>query len=69
MLDQDEGLLHFLYRAPIGLMQIGLDGSVEMINPMSAQLLMPITRTGHLDNLYDALGPSAVPLRSPCWRG
>jgi diguanylate cyclase (GGDEF)-like protein len=50
-----EELMQFLYRAPIGLMQTTLDGTIEMINPMSASLLMPLSRDGDLDNLFVAL--------------
>jgi diguanylate cyclase (GGDEF)-like protein len=51
----NEALMQFLYRAPIGLIQTTLDGTIEMINPMAASLLMPLSRTGNLDNLFDAL--------------
>jgi dihydrofolate reductase len=33
-----EALTQFLYRAPIGLVQTSLDGTIEMINPMAASL-------------------------------
>ncbi len=62
--DGSEALLQFLYRAPIGLLQTTLDGTVEMINPMSARLLMPITATGDLDNLFEALSQVAPGLRA-----
>lgn len=39
--DAYESLMQFLYQAPIGLVQTAPDGTVEMINPMSARLLMP----------------------------
>ena len=55
--------MQFLYRAPIGLVQTTLDGTVEMINPMSASLLMPLSRTGNLDNLFvvlDAVAPQSA---------
>jgi diguanylate cyclase (GGDEF)-like protein len=58
-----EALMHFLYRAPIGLVQTTLDGTVEMINPMSANLLMPLSSTGNLDNLFAALETVAPQLR------
>jgi diguanylate cyclase (GGDEF)-like protein len=58
-----EALMHFLYRAPVGLVQTTLDGTVEMINPMSANLLMPLSSTGNLDNLFDALMTVAPELR------
>ena len=51
----DEELLQFLYRAPIGLLQLSLDGAVEMINPMAAQLLMPLAHERTLANLFDCL--------------
>jgi diguanylate cyclase (GGDEF)-like protein len=35
-LDAYEALVQFLYRAPIGLVQASLDGTVDMLNPMSS---------------------------------
>jgi diguanylate cyclase (GGDEF)-like protein len=61
--DINETLMQFLYRAPIGLVQTTLDGTIEMINPMSAALLMPVSRSGGLDNLFDALQEVAPQLR------
>jgi len=58
--DAYEALVQFLYRAPIGLVQTGLDGTVEMLNPMSSNLLMPLARDGSLDNLFTVL-QHAVP--------
>lgn len=58
-----EALTQFLYLAPIGLVQATLDGEIMMINPMSAQLLMPLSRDGELINLFDALGDVAPDLR------
>ena len=61
--DAHEALMQFLYRAPIGLAQTTLAGEIEMINPMSARLLMPLSRDGGLDNLFevlDGLRPSCV---------
>jgi diguanylate cyclase (GGDEF)-like protein len=55
--------MHFLYRAPVGLVQTTLDGAVEMINPMSANLLMPLSSTGNLDNLFEVLVTVAPDLR------
>ena len=40
--------MQLLYRAPIGLVQTTLDGEITMINPMSAQLLMPLAPGGDL---------------------
>jgi diguanylate cyclase (GGDEF)-like protein len=53
--DAYEALIQFLYRAPIGLVQASLDGTVDMLNPMSSNLLMPLVRDGSLDNLFTVL--------------
>ncbi|HZH05268.1 MAG TPA: EAL domain-containing protein [Lautropia sp.] len=51
----DEALIQFLYQAPIGLVQARPDGEITMMNPMSAQLLMPLSRDGNLSNIFDVL--------------
>lgn len=61
-----EALIQFLYLAPVGLAQTSIDGDVVMINPISAQLLMPISRDGDLTNLFSALEPVAPELRHLC---
>ncbi|MEH3086487.1 MAG: diguanylate cyclase [Xylophilus ampelinus] len=63
--DQDdyEALLQFLYIAPIGLAQVRADGEIVMINPLCAQLLLPLSRDGGLSNLFDVLEPVAPDLR------
>jgi diguanylate cyclase (GGDEF)-like protein len=58
-----EALVQFLYRAPVGLVQCASDGSVDMMNPMAAQLLMPLAPGGNLDNLFTMLGGVAPQLR------
>ncbi|QNA91047.1 EAL domain-containing protein [Massilia sp. Dwa41.01b] len=62
-IDAYETLVQFLYRAPIGLVQTGLDGVVEMLNPMASNLLMPLAPNGDLDNLFALLEPNAPQLR------
>jgi diguanylate cyclase (GGDEF)-like protein len=57
-----EALIQFLYRAPIGLVQASLDGSVDMLNPMASRLLMPLARDSSLDNLFTVLGEVAPAL-------
>jgi len=54
-IDAYEALVQFLYRAPIGLVQTNLDGTVDMLNPMSSSLLMPLVRDGSMDNLFTVL--------------
>jgi signal transduction histidine kinase len=50
-----EALLQFMYMAPIGMVHIGNDGAVEMMNPKCAQLLMPFAAGNDLTNLFAAL--------------
>ncbi|WP_208277623.1 putative bifunctional diguanylate cyclase/phosphodiesterase [Massilia oculi] len=60
--DAYETLVQFLYRAPIGLAQTTLDGTVEMLNPMASNLLMPLATDAGLDNLFGVLAPVAPQL-------
>ena len=59
-----EALTQFLYMAPTGLAQTEQDGSFLMVNPICAQLLMPLSRDGDLTNLFDALQDVAPDLRA-----
>jgi len=61
--DEYEALVQFLYIAPIGIIQTRLDGEILMVNPLCAQLLMPFSRDGGLDNLFTALEPVAPDLQ------
>ncbi len=63
---EHEALLQFLYLAPVGLVQADLEGGIAMLNPISAQLLMPLSRDGGLDNLFTALEGVAPELRHLC---
>lgn len=60
--DAYEALVQFLYRAPIGLAQTALDGTVDMLNPMASNLLMPLATDHGLDNLFAVLAPVAPQL-------
>ena len=60
--DNYEALVQFLYRAPIGLAQVSASGAIEMLNPMAAQLLMPLSTDGALDNLFEVLATVAPTL-------
>ena len=62
-MDAEEALMQFLYQAPVGLVQLAADGTVEMMNPMAAQLLLPLSPAGGLDNLYKVLHRAAPQLR------
>lgn len=63
---EHEALMQFLYLAPAGLVQMDGNGEILMINPISAQLLMPLQRDGNLTNLFDALASVAPELRHLC---
>jgi hypothetical protein len=59
--DEYETLLQFLYTAPVGLAQTSLNGDISMINPLPAQLLMPVSRDGSLTNLIQAWSSATTP--------
>jgi len=59
----DDNLMNFLHRAPFGLMHLTPDGTVAAINPMAASLLMPLSPTGKLKNLFAALSEAAPQLQ------
>jgi diguanylate cyclase (GGDEF)-like protein/PAS domain S-box-containing protein len=63
---EHEALMQFLYLAPVGLVQANIDGEIVMINPISAQLLMPLSPDGCLSNLFTALEGVAPDLRLQC---
>jgi diguanylate cyclase (GGDEF)-like protein/PAS domain S-box-containing protein len=58
-----EELLQFLYLAPVGIVKFGIDGTVDLINPMASQVLLPLVPKGDLNNLYDSLAPLVPDLR------
>jgi diguanylate cyclase (GGDEF)-like protein len=57
-----EALIHFLYQAPIGLAEASLSGETELMNPMAAQLLLPLAPSADLGNLFQVLAPLAPDL-------
>jgi diguanylate cyclase (GGDEF)-like protein len=59
-----EALLQFLYRVPIGLVQATPEGAITTINPMAANLLMPLARHGELSNLFEVLDGALPTLRA-----
>ena len=61
---ENETLLAFLYLCPVGVIQCAADGTVQMINPHAAQLLMPISPSGTIANLFAALERCAPELRN-----
>ncbi|MFM2057285.1 MAG: hypothetical protein RLY71_1670 [Pseudomonadota bacterium] len=55
ILQEHQSLLQLLYAAPVGLVQIDADGTARLMNGLAAGLLMPLSRNGRLDNLYQLL--------------
>ena len=53
--DAFQSLIQFLYQTPVGLIDADADGRIRMMNPMAAQLLMPLARHAVLSNLFDVL--------------
>ena len=62
----DEGLMQFLYRVPVGLVQMTPDGDIEMANPKAVQLLLQIVGDGELHNFFDLLDGPAPQVRRAC---
>ncbi|SEN09290.1 diguanylate cyclase (GGDEF) domain-containing protein [Duganella sp. CF517] len=61
-----EALIQFLYRAPVALIQLQRDGAIEILNPMAARLLMPLTPDGDMDNFFHVLRRHAPDLPQRC---
>lgn len=59
----NEELLRFLYQVPVGLLRIGQDGAVQLVNPAAARMLMPVARNAELLNFYDVVREVAPELR------
>ena len=64
--EEHEALIQFLYLAPVGLVQASMYGVIGMMNPVAAQLLMPLAQEANLDNLFSALQGVAPELRHLC---
>ncbi len=64
MEEEYEALLQFLYLVPVGVVQLAPDGAIGMLNPLCAQLLMPLSSDGGLENLFVALEHVAPELRN-----
>ncbi len=57
-----EDLLQFLYLMPVGVLKFRTEGTVEMINPVAAALLMSLNSADTLQNIYLSLASSAPDL-------
>jgi diguanylate cyclase (GGDEF)-like protein/PAS domain S-box-containing protein len=58
-----EDLLQFLYLMPVGVVKFCTDGTVEMINPVAAALLLSLKPADPLGDIYSALASIAPDLR------
>ncbi len=63
-----EELLQLLHLCPVAVLRLNAFGDILLMNPHGAQLLMPLARTGDLDNLYDLLSPFAPEVREMAMR-
>lgn len=62
--DEYEALLEFVYLCPVGIAQLDGQGNVEMMNAAGARMLMQISPTASIANLFDSLGPQGAALRA-----
>lgn len=62
--DEHEALLSFIYLSPVGLIRSDFAGTVDMLNPLAVQLLMPLAGRVGVDNIFDSLGNVAPELRN-----
>ena len=58
-----EELLEFLYLIPVAVAKFRADGSIVLINPAAAALLLPLSGGGELANLFVAVEAVAPDLR------
>ena len=58
-----EALLSFMYLSPVGIVRCDKSGCVDMMNPLAAQLLMPLVKGGNIENIFDSLASVAPELR------
>jgi diguanylate cyclase (GGDEF)-like protein/PAS domain S-box-containing protein len=56
---EQEQLLQLLYLCPVGIIKLDAYGSIELMNPYGAQMLMPLSTDGRLTNLFDLFGEFA----------
>lgn len=61
---EHEALLSFMYMSPIGIIRSGLNGDVDMLNPVAVQLLMPVAGRMGIGNVFDSLTNVAPELRN-----
>lgn len=52
MRDELSDLMRFLYACPVGLLEISLDGGIGMMNPLAMQVLIPLAKSGMVENFF-----------------
>lgn len=53
----ESSLLEYIYQSQLRLIVCDHLGAIELMTPVAAQMLMPLTRNGRLDNLFEVLKP------------
>jgi diguanylate cyclase (GGDEF)-like protein/PAS domain S-box-containing protein len=53
-----------MYLSPVGIVRSDKSGLVDMMNPLAAQLLMPLVKDGGIENIFDSLASVAPELRN-----
>jgi diguanylate cyclase (GGDEF)-like protein/PAS domain S-box-containing protein len=56
---EQEELLELLYLCPGAIIKLDAYGSIALMNPYGAQILMPLSTNGQLANLFDLFAPFA----------
>ena len=62
-LTEQERLLRFLYNCPVGIAEVGADGSIRLLNALGARLLMEAAASADLSNLFDVFDALAPAIR------
>ncbi|WP_144111676.1 sensor domain-containing diguanylate cyclase [Paraburkholderia sp. BCC1886] len=61
---EHEALLSFVYMSPVGIIRSDIAGRIDMMNPLAAQLLMPLVGEKGIENIFESLASVAPELRS-----
>lgn len=61
---EHEALLSFMYLSPVGIVRSDALGRVDMMNPLAAQLLMPLVGANGIENIFESLSATAPELRN-----
>lgn len=61
--DQVTELLQFLYACPIGLVELSVDGTIKLVNPLAMKLLLTIAPDGLVVNFFRVIGCYSPELR------